>query len=43
MLMIHSLSAAELDELFDNKVKPWRFHKTQTALQKSLAIQRQQQ
>ncbi|KAK1149692.1 hypothetical protein N8T08_005245 [Aspergillus melleus] len=26
-------SAAELDELFERKVKPWRFHKTKTATQ----------
>ncbi|KAH8806186.1 hexose transporter [Xylogone sp. PMI_703] len=26
-------SAAELDELFERKIKPWRFHKTQTATQ----------
>ena len=37
------LSAAELDELFEAKVKPWRFHKTKTALQKSIAAQQQQQ
>ncbi|KAF5241036.1 hypothetical protein FANTH_9253 [Fusarium anthophilum] len=29
-------SAAELDELFESKVKPWRFHKTQTATQIAL-------
>jgi hypothetical protein len=38
-----SLSAAELDELFEAKVKPWRFHKTQTALQKSIQAQQQRQ
>ncbi|PLB46494.1 general substrate transporter, partial [Aspergillus steynii IBT 23096] len=27
-------SAAELDELFERKVKPWRFHKTETATQR---------
>ncbi|KZL80761.1 mfs alpha-glucoside transporter [Colletotrichum incanum] len=27
-------SAAELDELFERGVKPWRFHKTQTATQR---------
>ncbi|WWD19903.1 hypothetical protein CI109_104372 [Kwoniella shandongensis] len=27
-------TSAELDELFENKVKPWRFHKTQTSLQR---------
>jgi hypothetical protein len=25
-------SPAELDELFERKIKPWRFHKTKTAL-----------
>ncbi|KAK1925258.1 sugar transporter [Papiliotrema laurentii] len=34
------LSSAELDELFDSRVKAWRFHKTKTALQKSLEAQR---
>ncbi|RHZ58053.1 hypothetical protein CDV55_105909 [Aspergillus turcosus] len=29
-------SAAELDELFERKIKPWRFHKTQTATQRLL-------
>ncbi|KAF4555557.1 Sugar (and other) transporter-like protein 33 [Elsinoe fawcettii] len=29
-------SAAELDELFEKKVKPWRFHKTQTATQRAV-------
>jgi len=29
-------TAAELDELFETKVKPWRFHKTKTALQRGL-------
>ncbi|ORX34051.1 sugar transporter [Kockovaella imperatae] len=32
------LSAAELDELFENKVKAWRFSKTKTALQRQLEI-----
>lgn len=27
-------SAAELDELFERKVRPWRFHKTETATQR---------
>ena len=30
-------SAAELDELFERKIKPWRFAKTKTATQ--LAVQ----
>lgn len=34
-----SLSSAELDELFEAKVKPWRFHKTKTALQRAVAAQ----
>ncbi|KAJ3454845.1 hypothetical protein MRS44_013445 [Fusarium solani] len=29
-----SRSAAELDELFERKIKPWRFHKTVTATQR---------
>ncbi|GFZ49942.1 hypothetical protein JCM24511_07345 [Saitozyma sp. JCM 24511] len=29
-------SAAELDELFERKIKPWRFHKTTTALQRAV-------
>lgn len=29
-------TAAELDELFETKVRPWRFHKTKTALQRGL-------
>ncbi|KIR70588.1 sugar transporter [Cryptococcus deuterogattii CA1014] len=32
-------SAAELDELFEMKARPWRFHKTQTALQKAIEQQ----
>ncbi|RDW74636.1 putative MFS alpha-glucoside transporter [Aspergillus mulundensis] len=27
-------SAAELDELFERRIKPWRFHKTRTATQR---------
>lgn len=30
----HSRSAAELDELFERGVKPWRFHKTRTATER---------
>ncbi|KFA68735.1 hypothetical protein S40285_08868, partial [Stachybotrys chlorohalonatus IBT 40285] len=30
-------SAAELDELFESKVKHWRFHKTQTATQAAVS------
>ncbi|KAK6903354.1 hypothetical protein I203_106857 [Kwoniella mangroviensis CBS 8507] len=30
------LTAAELDELFEAGVKPWRFHKTKTALQRQI-------
>ncbi|KFY20946.1 hypothetical protein V491_03290 [Pseudogymnoascus sp. VKM F-3775] len=29
-------SAAELDELFERRIKPWRFHKTETATQRVL-------
>ncbi|WVF65283.1 hypothetical protein IAT40_000006 [Kwoniella sp. CBS 6097] len=35
------LTAAELDELFDSGVKPWRFHKTKTALQRQVEEQQQ--
>ncbi|SPO00282.1 probable MFS alpha-glucoside transporter [Cephalotrichum gorgonifer] len=31
-------SAAELDELFEQKVKPWRFHKTKTATQRMVEV-----
>lgn len=30
---INSRSAAELDELFDRKIRPWNFSKTVTATQ----------
>ncbi|KAH6950410.1 general substrate transporter [Ilyonectria sp. MPI-CAGE-AT-0026] len=30
-------SAAELDELFERRIKPWRFHKTETATQRLVA------
>ncbi|KAH7030575.1 putative transporter [Microdochium trichocladiopsis] len=30
-------SAAELDELFERKIKPWRFHKTETSAQRPIA------
>jgi hypothetical protein len=33
---LYSRSSAELDELFERKVKPWRFHKTTTATQRSV-------
>lgn len=33
-----SRSAAELDELFERKIKPWRFHKTETATQRMVDI-----
>ncbi|KUL83248.1 hypothetical protein ZTR_10464 [Talaromyces verruculosus] len=29
-------STAEIDELFERKIKPWRFHKTETATQRLL-------
>ncbi|KAF6824322.1 MFS alpha-glucoside transporter [Colletotrichum plurivorum] len=35
-------SAAELDELFERKVKPWRFHKTRTATQNLVSRQREE-
>jgi hypothetical protein len=34
-----SRTSAELDELFERKVKPWRFHKTKTALQAAVESQ----
>ncbi|TEA12032.1 MFS transporter fmqE [Colletotrichum sidae] len=34
-------SAAELDELFESKVKPWRFHKTETATQRLVQAERE--
>ncbi|KAB5546914.1 sugar transporter [Coniochaeta sp. 2T2.1] len=36
------LSAAEMDELFERKIKPWRFHKTQTATQRAVEGMRKQ-
>ncbi|WYZ43705.1 hypothetical protein EsH8_VII_000141 [Colletotrichum jinshuiense] len=36
-------SAAELDELFERKIKPWRFHKTQTATQNLVNLQKSEQ
>lgn len=36
-----SRSAAELDELFERKIKPWRFHKTETATQRLAQIRRE--
>ncbi|CAI6068987.1 unnamed protein product [Clonostachys chloroleuca] len=33
-------SHAELDELFERKIKPWRFHKTETATQRVVESQR---
>ncbi|EEU37614.1 uncharacterized protein NECHADRAFT_53594 [Fusarium vanettenii 77-13-4] len=35
-------SAAELDELFERKVKPWRFHKTETATQRLVKYEQDQ-
>ncbi|KAJ5875474.1 uncharacterized protein N7473_012821 [Penicillium subrubescens] len=31
-------SGAELDELFERKIKPWRFHKTETATQRVVQL-----
>lgn len=36
-----SRSAAELDELFERKTKPWRFHKTETATQRLVVAEMQ--
>jgi hypothetical protein len=33
-----SRSAAELEELFERKIKPWLFHKTETATQRMVAL-----
>lgn len=30
---------AEIDELFERKIKPWRFHKTETATQRFLSAE----
>ncbi|KAH6984030.1 hexose transporter [Ilyonectria destructans] len=34
-------SAAELDELFERKIKPWRFHKTETATQRMIKAEQE--
>lgn len=34
LILHYSRSAAELDELFERKIKPYRFHKTVTAIQR---------
>lgn len=36
-------SSAELDELFERKIKPWRFHKTETATQALLRAEKEAQ
>ncbi|KAM5343675.1 hypothetical protein ACJ41O_012212 [Fusarium nematophilum] len=36
-------SAAELDELFERKIPAWRFHKTETATQRLVTVQDQNQ
>lgn len=36
---LSSRSAAELDELFERKIKAWRFHKTETATQRLVEVQ----
>ncbi|KAK3306251.1 putative MFS alpha-glucoside transporter [Chaetomium strumarium] len=36
-------SSAELDELFERKIKPWRFHKTETATQRLIRENKQEQ
>ncbi|RSL71454.1 hypothetical protein CEP54_001311 [Fusarium duplospermum] len=35
-------SAAELDELFERKIKPWRFHKTVTATQRMVELNKEE-
>jgi uncharacterized membrane protein len=39
VLTRRSKTSAELDELFEAKVRPWRFHKTKTALQRAVEAQ----
>jgi hypothetical protein len=36
-------TSAELDELFARKIKPWRFHKTKTAIQLAAEEEKEQQ
>ncbi|PKX94853.1 putative MFS alpha-glucoside transporter [Aspergillus novofumigatus IBT 16806] len=36
-------SSAELDELFERRIKPWRFHKTQTATQRLVQENKRQE
>ena len=38
---LSSRSAAELDELFERKIKAWRFHKTETATEALLKAEQQ--
>jgi hypothetical protein len=35
---LYSRSAGELDELFERKIRPWRFRKTETATQRLLVV-----
>ncbi|EXA30884.1 hypothetical protein FOVG_17761 [Fusarium oxysporum f. sp. pisi HDV247] len=35
-------SATELDELFERKIKPWRFHRTETATERLVKAERQE-
>lgn len=42
LLTDDSRSAAELDELFERKIKPWRFHKTETATQRLVKAEREE-
>lgn len=34
LTVMNRRSAAELDELFERGIKPWRFHKTATATER---------
>ena len=36
--LLYRRSTAELDELFERKIKPWRFHKTETLTQKIIGM-----
>jgi hypothetical protein len=37
---VNRRSTAELDEFFERKIKPWRFHKTETLTQRIVEMNR---
>lgn len=39
LTVLCSRSNAEIDELFERKIMPWRFHKTETATQRILSAE----